>query len=303
MFPVIASIAGFTISSFGLFLLLAFIAAFFVVWRIIRLYDIDPERMIDLTLFTFVCSLIGARLYFIVSHLSQINNINRAIDIYRFPGFSFWGGLTAGIISLFFLSRRLKLRLWQVADIAIVGLFIALSIGSIGCLLGSCEYGVNSSLPIAVTQVGVIGKRLPVQLFESILMIGLFWYFWRSILKFHFDGQITGWGLIVLGVTKAVIEPFRPAQLYILTINISYLFCGLLLLLGVWILYSRPKKSLKQDLAYSVTLIRHQPKRKQALSSIRKWWYNLYVTAGLNIARLKRNLFKLLHVKANPDKF
>ncbi len=303
MFPVVATIAGFSISSFGLFLLLSFIAAFFVIWRIIRLYDIEPEKIIDLFLFTSGGIIIGARGYFILTHMAQFNSAEKLVNFFRYPGLSFWGGFIGAVIMLILVGRKLKLRFWQIADLAIIGFFIGLTIGSLGCLLGSCEYGMVSSWPVAVTQVGVLGKRFPIQLLEAFLALAVFWYLWRKILKFHFDGQIAGNGLIALGVIKLISEPFRGNQELFFGINIAYIYGLLLVVAGIITLYNRGKKSVKQDLAYSVSLLSQQNKRKQAISSVRKWWYNLYVKGRLFFLRLKKTLFKLLHVKANPNKF
>ena len=303
MFPVIASIAGFTVSSFGLFLLLAFLAAFFVIWRIIRLYEVDPEKVIDLSLITFTGSLIGARLYYLLTHFSLLNAVEKAVNIYRYPGLSFWGGLAGGVLTLLIVSRRLKLRFWQAADLVVLALMIGLFVGNIGCLLGSCSYGNVSNLPFAVTQAGVIGKRLPVQIIEALFSLIIFYSLWKSVIKFHIDGQIAGLGLILLAVLKLILEPFRPSQLSIFGFNLAYVYEVSLLIVGIWVLYKKSQKSVAKDLSYSVSLLSHQNRRKQALSGVRKWWYNLYVNAGLSLSRLKRNLFKLLHVKANPDQF
>jgi phosphatidylglycerol:prolipoprotein diacylglycerol transferase len=303
MFPVIASIGGITISSFGLFLLLAFLVGFFVVWRIIRLYDIDPEKMIDLSLLLFIGSILGARIFFVLTHLPQFNNLLKIVDILRFPGLSFWGGFLTAFLVLIFFAKRLKLRFWQAGDLITVGLFIALSIGSIGCLLGSCEYGIPSNLPIAVTQIGVLEKRFPIQIVQSLLYLVAFWYAWKSIIKFHFDGQILGLGMIFLGIIKLLTEPLKTHQIAYYDISITYPFSISLIIFGIWVLYNRSKKSLKQDLAYSVNIIAKENKRKQAMLSARKWWYNLYVNSRLSVIRLKKSLFKILHVKPNPTKF
>lgn len=303
MYPVIASISGITISSFGLFLMLAFLGGFFAVWRIVRLYDIDPEKIIDLALLTFIGSIIGARIFFILTHLPQFNSFLRMIDLLRSPGLSFWGGYLGGILMLVFFSKRLKLRLWQAADLLTVGFFISLSIGGIGCLLGSCEYGVPSQMLISVTQIGVIGKRFPVQILQSVLALFAFWYLWKSTIKFHFDGQITGIGLIILAVIKLITEPLKTPQVAIKDFSLTYPFCLILLIGGIALLYSKSKKSLKQDITHSVNMLSHENKRKQALSSVRKWWYNIYVNSLQSVSKIKRSLFKLLHVKPNPSKF
>ena len=123
MFPVLASIGGFAVSSFGVFLLLSFAIGFFVIWQIIRLYDIDPEKIIDLTLMIFLGSIIGARVFFVAVYYPQFNSVFKVIDILHNPGLSFWGGVIGGAIVLVVASRRLKLRVWQVADLITVGFY------------------------------------------------------------------------------------------------------------------------------------------------------------------------------------
>src|SRR5258708_17707733 len=176
MQPVLLTLGGQPISSFGLFLLLSFLASSYFIWRVVRAYELDEERAIDLLLLTFSGGLIGARVYFVLLHLNQFDTLSKIVLINRYPGLSFWGGFLVGFLVLKFFAARFKLAFWQLADFALIGLLIGLSISSLGCLLGSCQYGLPSNLPFAVTQVGLIGKRFPLQIIEALVYLVIFYY-------------------------------------------------------------------------------------------------------------------------------
>ena len=107
MFPVLFSIGNFAVSSFGVFLALGFLLAVFLIWRLSRAWDLDEEKVLDLTLLTFLGGLIGARVYFVMEHWDFFAaNFTKAILFYKFPGFSFWGGVLGGWLTLFYFSKR-----------------------------------------------------------------------------------------------------------------------------------------------------------------------------------------------------
>src|ERR1035437_2093730 len=101
MFPVLFIIPGKSVSSFGIFLALGFLYGVFLIWRLSRAWDLDEEKVLDLTLFTFLGGLIGARLYFALENPQIFTaNILRLVLVTKYTGFSFWGAILGGWLTL-----------------------------------------------------------------------------------------------------------------------------------------------------------------------------------------------------------
>lgn len=303
MLPVLFTIFGQPISSFGFFLSLAFIVAGFIIWRIINVYEIDEEKAIDLVLLTILISLVSARLYYVLFHLSQFDQLQKVLLINHYPGLSFWGGIIGGGIGLYFLSKRFKVQFWQISDYATVGLFSGLVVGNLGCFLGSCAYGLESRL-FGVIQIGIIGKRFPIQIVEALMFLVFAIFLWRQVLKFHFAGQITAKGLIILGIIKLIMEFFRGDRQFISgLVSLGLLFALGLIGLGVTIYYQKSKRILKDDVKLLGLILIEDKKRKWALSKLHRNWYDWRVNLRVRMQNNRRALFKLLNVKSNPKKF
>lgn len=304
MKPTLFTIGQIPVSSFGLFLLLALLSAAFVIWRLARLYDYDQEKMIDLLLYTFVGGLIGARVYFILAHLDQFDNLLKMILINRYPGLSFWGGLIGGIVALRLLTKYFRANFWQAGDFAALGLILGLAIGSFGCLLGSCMPGLVSTLPIAVPQVGLVGSRFPLQVVEGAIFLGLFWWLSRITMKFHPHGAVGAQTLMLLGLVKLILEPWRAdTQRLIGEISAGTVWSSLLIIYGVTIYYKQTRRDWRQDVQFLAKLVASAPQRQQLWTKILKSWYNFRVDFKINLKVWGKNLSKLIRVRSNPSKF
>ncbi len=297
------------ISSFGLFLLISFVVSSFAIWRIVKLYELDPEQSFDLIFLTIIGGLFGARLYFILFHLSLFNSVNKVFLLNHYPGLSFWGGFLGGLLTLRFFSKRFKLNFWQIADYAIVGTFLGMAISGFGCLLGSCQYGLQSTGFFSVPQAGLIGRRFPLQIVESALYFLTFLYFWRLSLKFHVPAQIFSKALLYLGVIKLILESFRgDKQLIFQNISLGAIWAILLIIYSIRVYYQHvpavsrgSKRSFLSDLGFILSLPINKSKRHIVISNINKNWYNLIVDLRVNGIRLKRWIFKLLNIKSTPN--
>ena len=281
MFPVLFTVAGISISSLGVFLAAGFLLSIFLIWRLARAWDLDEEKVLDLTLLTFIGGLFLSRLYFILDSL-QIFGFSalKWVHIFKYPGFSFWGGVLGGWLSLYIFARRLKLDFWQVADIASVGFLGGLILSDLGCFFGGCSVGLRSNLFFAVPMVGVIGKRLPVQAIEALFLSLILVRIWSKATHFHIRGKIVSLTLIFLGLTKLILEPLKEIH------GPGYYFDTLLIVLGVTIFYRVTKRNIFKDL-------QNAPKFARAyfsLQNLNKTWYNQKAYFSWKLRSIKKLL-------------
>lgn len=291
MFPVLFSIGTLSVSSYGVFLAAGFLLAIFLVWRLSRAWDLDEEKILDLTLLTFLGGLIGARLYFAIEHLQFFaSSPLKIILINKYPGFSFWGAFLGGWLTLYFLIRRFKLNFWQVADIASVGFLGGLIFSDLGCFLGGCNVGIPSNAFFATTMVGQLGRRWPVQGLEALLLAISLFKIWSQATHFHQRGKIVSMSLIYLGVIKLLMEPVKQVQR-------GYFFDIVLTALGIAIFYRVTSRNIASDIKntanFILSLIREKDVRIRVLQQIKKSWYNQKTLIYWQIRSLKKILRKI----------
>lgn len=293
MFPTLFSIGKVTISSFGTFLGLGFLAGIFLIWRLSRAWDLDEEKVLDLAILTSLSGVVGARIYFVLENWSYFaNDLLKIIIFTRYPGFSFLGALIGGILGLMYFTKRFKVDFWQFADIASVGFLAGVILGDIGCFFGGCNVGAVSnflSMPVS----GVIGRRFPVQILESLLLSFALLKLYSYAIHFHQRGKIASLFFIYFGSIKLIGEPLRAA-------HEGLLFSLILVALGVVIFYRVMKKSLILDLKLFVIFIWGLfidiKYRKMYFERLKKDWYNQKVAFLWQIRNINK-LIRRLNVK------
>lgn len=310
MHPILFSLGPVSISSFGFFLALAFLVAVFISWRLAHLYDLNEEKILDLAILTFFGGILGARIFFVGTNWELFGTFYKAILLNRYPGLSFWGGLVGGSLTLYFFARRTKFNFWQIADFAGVSLLIGIVLGDLGCFLGGCAYGVTSNLPLAFPVVGVMGKRFPVSVLESMILLFAFFPLFRAAVRFHFAGKIAAFSLITLGIVKFLTEFWRGDNKilpFLAGISLGHFFSTGVLILGIGIFYQKSKRSAVADLKGWAEIFYLPNRRQILLLQIKKSWYNFKITWEVKIKKAVKildNLPKILkrrfNVKSTP---
>lgn len=298
MLPVLFSIANVAVSSFGVFLALAFLFGVFLIWRLSRAWDLPEERILDLTLLSFVGGLLGARIFFVAENFQAFASLEKILLINKYPGLSFWGGFLGGWLALYFFSRKFKMDFALVADIGIVGFLGGLILGNLGCFLGSCGVGIPSNLFFAVPMVGVIGKRFPVQALEAIALSLVLARIWAKATHFHLRGLIVSQCLIYIGAVKLLIEPLKED-------SGGFLFPLTLIVLGIHVFYRihSGKRTLLTDIKsffkFILSLFNDAKTRSLAVQQIKKSWYNQKIAVSWKLKNLGK-ILRRMRVKINP---
>lgn len=207
MHPIICKIGPFTIYSYGLMLVLAFIISSTLARFQAKRQNINPDLIFNLAFIVFISGIIGARLLYIIENVGYY--IKNPIEIIILPhgGLSWFGGLLFGIISGIVYLRKKDLSLYKIFDLVVPFVALAGGIGRIGCLLNGCCFGKVSRFGIYFD----VHKSVltPTQLYSSLALVFIF-----IILRFlqdrpHREGEIFFTYLLLYSVKRFFIEFWR----------------------------------------------------------------------------------------------
>lgn len=175
MHPIFFSLGPITIYYFSIFFLLSCALFSFLFWRVLRDRGVEEEKIFDLTLYSGLVAIIGARFAFVISHWDLFSaDWLRVFALWITPGLSLYGGFLAGALAAYFLLRSLKLRLVWVLDAFALSFPLALALGRMGALLDGSEVGRPTPFRLGVYYIGHPGIRHPVQLYEIFGLVAIF---------------------------------------------------------------------------------------------------------------------------------
>jgi len=138
------SIGPLTLNTFGLFVALGIFLGIRFAARRNEKYGVPQATTEKVGLILVVVGLIGARLFWVVTNLDQIDSFIDVIAVWR-GGLQFSGGFIVAIMLAPFITRRIKgKRRWQVLDGAVLGLALGQGIGRCGCI-AVCEHMGNET--------------------------------------------------------------------------------------------------------------------------------------------------------------
>lgn len=174
MYPILATLGSFEIYSFGVFILLGFLAGSFYIWREGK-NEFHQEQLFDTVLVVTVSALLGARLLYIFTHFTDFYfNPLRWLHFYLYPGFSFWGSFFGGIAGTIWYTKKIKVSFWRMADFLVLGAGLGQIFAQVGCFLNGCTVGKPSSLPWAMATLGFLEKRHPVAAYDTLAAMIVF---------------------------------------------------------------------------------------------------------------------------------
>lgn len=245
MYP---EIFGF-IKSYGLMLAISFALGLWVSVRRGKTHNIDAETITDVVFGILVSSIVGVRLFFVMTHLGDFHPWYRAFFIWD-GGLTLYGGIIFATITVYVMARRRGIPFLVLADIFAAPLMLGLGLTRIGCFLAGCCFGHPTELGCGVVfpldapatlQFGHIAVH-PSQLYSSgggFLIFGLLLLLERV---WNYRGATFGRFLLLYGVSRFTVDfsrYYEPEQIVALGwsnnqwISMGLMLAGLLVMISV----------------------------------------------------------------------
>lgn len=160
MFPVIFSMGPIQIRSYGLMLAIGFLAGIILAARRAEKAGENPDHIYNFSVWAVLSSLIGARVYYVITHYSEF----RAGETYSLAGrilvelknmfwpigadgqiglsgLIYYGGLIAATLATLVFLRIYRLNTPKFLDILAPSVALGEAITRIGCFLNGCCFG------------------------------------------------------------------------------------------------------------------------------------------------------------------
>jgi phosphatidylglycerol---prolipoprotein diacylglyceryl transferase len=253
MFPTLLRIGNFEITTFGLMMFLAFVAAGWVLSRQFRRYGLTDDAASSMVMAAAIGGIVGAKIYYAILFRDWHLLFTRA-------GLVWYGGLIGGLIACSLYIRAQRIDYFTAADAAAPALAIGYALGRIGCFLVGDDYGrptnawvgiafPKGSPPTTADELRHFGVAVdpslppdavlrvhPTQLYESAAALVMFVILMRAARKPHPKGRVFGLFLILMGIERFLVEivrakddrflgPFTIAQL----ISVILIIAGIVL--------------------------------------------------------------------------
>ena len=218
MRPVLIQIGDIAIPSYGLMLVISFLAALWYVKRKARKIDILPNVIENLAFYLMLGVIVGGRLLYVIFHWEQYDQDMFGIFRIWEGGMMYFGGFIGGFLAGTLYLKKLGLSILKICDLVAPALGLGLFFTRLGCFLNGCCFGTPSNLPWAVqfpdqcvAGASPVGDQPlhPTQLYAAAFGLALFFFLDKQLNKPHYRGEIFSLYLISYGAFRFGIDFIR----------------------------------------------------------------------------------------------
>ncbi len=256
MNPILIDIGFLEIRWYSVLILIAFIIGYFLVINRCKKENISLTFINDLCFYTIIFCILGARIYYCLFNLDYYSK--NIIDIFKIweGGLAIHGGIIAGILTIYFYSKKKGISFIKLLDIFAPALVLGQAIGRWGNFFNGEAYGPETTL-INLQKLGIPNFIIdgmyidnvyhhPTFLYESIgcLIIFIIIILIRNIKQIKL-GNITGIYFISYGAIRFLIESLRQDSLMFFNLKVAQIISIIMIAIGIF-LFVRPDKGLNK---------------------------------------------------------
>jgi len=236
------TVFGFRIAFYAIIIVIGMMAGIWIAQKDAKRRGQDPELYFDFALYAIVCSIIGARIYYVIFAWDNYKDDLWQIFNTRAGGLAIYGGVIAAVITLAVFSKIKKVSFFSMADSGVLGLVAGQIIGRWGNFFNCEAFGGYTNgifamrIRRALVSESMISQDLvdhlivdngveyiqvhPTFLYESLWNLGLlaFMLWYRKHKKF--EGEMMWIYLLGYGLGRFWIEGLRTDQLILFSTGI-----------------------------------------------------------------------------------
>lgn len=256
MKPVLFEIGSVSVPAYSFMLSLAFIAGALIAVGICKKQDISITKFFGLIILIQVSSNLGSRLLFVINNYSQFETDLLQVFSLTPGGFEFTGGFVLSVSAGIIYIKLAGLPFWKIADCIVPPLAVGIFLTKIGCFLGGCCYGKETSCflgvqfppdSLAAHKFGIQHSVHPAQLYEAfsgLIILAIVLLYMRKHRKF--EGQLFLSFMILYLVARTINEIMRGDTVhdYIFSLTQTQFFNFILIILAV-VVYRVKWKAVK----------------------------------------------------------
>lgn len=261
------SVFGFDIAYYGITIAIAMIVGISIALHEAKRTGQNQDTYLDLLMLTMLTSVVGARIYYVIfSWDNYKDNLGEILNI-RNGGLAIYGGIIAGVITVFVYSKITKMKFLQIADTVCMGLAAGQIIGRWGNFFNREAFGEYTNnllamqLPVSAVRKNEITSAMwnhvvtiggveyiqvhPTFLYEGLwnFMVLLFLFWFRKRKKF--EGELFFCYLAGYGVGRFWIESLRTDQLLLpgIHVPVSQMLSAVLVIVSLSVIICKRRKN------------------------------------------------------------
>ena len=123
------SLGPMPIHSYGVMIVLSFVAAMWLIRKRATRYGFEPEKVVDMGFWALIAGVLGARLGFIVQELPYYLKHQNELFSLQFSGLTSFGGEIAGVVAILIWARRNKFGVVKILDLVGPGYVLGYAVG------------------------------------------------------------------------------------------------------------------------------------------------------------------------------